>query len=106
MDLLFALALVVVAETCPDPADPCAGFREHDLSFSRESGGMARAEERSAPFFAVIVLSGKACEIAEKERLRIQKLFPKRKVFSSQRTAHFLLAWIIFSRLSQQRPQP
>jgi hypothetical protein len=84
MDLLFALALVVVAETCPDPADPCAGFREHDLSFSRESGGMARAEERSAPFFAVIVLSGKACEIAEKERLRIQKLFPKRKVFSSR----------------------
>jgi len=28
--------------------------------------------------------SGKACSIPEKERVRIQKLFPKRKVFSSR----------------------
>ena len=84
MDLLLALALVVVAETCPDPANACPGFREHDLSFSRESGGMARPEERSAPFYAVILASGKACSIPEKERVRIQNLFPKRKVFSSR----------------------
>ena len=78
------LALVVAAETCPDPASPCPGFREHDLSFTRETDGVARAEERSAPFFAVILASGKACSIPEKERVRIQKLFPKRKVFSSR----------------------
>ena len=78
------LALVVAAETCPDPASPCPGFREHDLSFTRETGGVARAEELSAPFFAVILESGKACSIPEKERVRIQKLFPKRKVFSSR----------------------
>jgi hypothetical protein len=84
MDLMLALALVVAAETCPDPASPCPGFREHDLSFMRETGGAARAEERSAPFFAVILVSGKACAIPEKERARIQKLFPKRKVFSSR----------------------
>jgi hypothetical protein len=84
MDLLLAFALVVAAETCPDPASPCPGFRPHDLSFVRETGGTARAEERSAPFFAVILVSGKECSIPEKERGRIQKLFPKRKVFSSR----------------------
>ena len=60
------------------------GLREHDLSFTRETGGAARAEERSASFFAVILVSAKACSIPEKERARIQKLFPKRKVFSSR----------------------
>ena len=84
MDLLLAFALVVAAQSCPDPASPCAGFREHDLSFTRETGGTARAEERSAPFFAVILVSAKACSIPEKERARVQKLFPKRKVFSSR----------------------
>jgi len=84
MDLLLAFALVVAAQTCPDPASPCPGFRGHDLSFMREAGGTARAEERSAPFFAVILVSGAACSIPEKERERIQKLFPKRKVFSSR----------------------
>jgi hypothetical protein len=84
MDLLLAFALVVAAQTCPDPASPCAGFREHDLSFTRETGGTARAEERSAPFFAVILVSAKACSIPQKERSRIQKIFQKRKVFSSR----------------------
>jgi hypothetical protein len=83
MDMRMVLALAV-AEICFDPAKPCPGFREHDLSFVREAGGVARAEERSAPFHAVILVSGPRCEISESERKQAQRLFPGRKVFSSR----------------------
>lgn len=90
-----ALVLTVLAATsgpkidrepavCPDPARPCAGFRAHDLSFPRQIDGMARAEERSAPFFAVILASGAKCAIPEAERRRAQAAFPARKVFSAR----------------------
>jgi len=84
MDLRLALLLVLAAQVCADPAQPCAGFREHDLSFARESTGTARAEEVSAAFFAVILKSAERCTIPEAERRRIQALFPTRKVFSSR----------------------
>jgi len=81
---LIALALLAAGEICPDPALPCAGFKEHDLSFARPGDGVPKAEEKSQPFFAVIVASAKPCGLAEKERVRIQALFPARKVFSSR----------------------
>ncbi len=84
MDMRLGLMLVIAAEVCGDPAQPCTGFREHDLSFARESTGTARAEEVSAAFFAVILKSAERCAIPEAERRRIQALFPARKVFSSR----------------------
>ncbi len=84
MDMRLGLMLVIAAEVCGDPAQPCAGFRDNDLSFARESTGTARAEEVSAAFFAVILKSAERCTIPEAERRRIQALFPKRKVFSSR----------------------
>jgi hypothetical protein len=84
MDLRIALLATAAAAICGDPAQPCAGFREHDLSFKRSSEPVARDEERSQPFFAVILVSGARCAIPESERRRIQGLFPSRKVFSSR----------------------
>jgi hypothetical protein len=84
MDLRIALVAATAAAICGDPAQPCAGFREHDLSFARSPAPLARDEERSQPFFAVIVVSGARCAIPESERRRIQALFPSRKVFSSR----------------------
>ena len=69
-------------DVCPDPEHPCAGFRTHDLSFDRTSnGGKPGAEERSAPFFAVILKSAPKCALGEAERRQAQALFPKKKVF-------------------------
>ena len=83
MDILIALLLATAAQVCPDPAKPCGGgFKEHDLPFPRATDGKPRGEEQSAPFHAVILQSAGACSIDEKERLRIQALFPGRKVFS------------------------
>ena len=84
MDARLGLMLVIAAEVCGDPAQPCAGFRDHDLSFARESSGTARIQEVSAAFFAVILESAERCAIPESERRRIQALFPTRKVFSSR----------------------
>ena len=82
MDLRIALLATAVAAICGDPGRPCPGFRDHDLSFTRSSVPMARDEERSPPFFAVILVSGERCTIPEAERRRVQALFPSRKVFS------------------------
>ena len=84
MAVFIAVLLAAAAEVCPDPAAPCAGFRDHDLSFKRESTGVARAEERSAAFFAVILASAAPCAIDEKSRLQAQSRFPGRKVFSAR----------------------
>lgn len=84
MHALIALAVVAAGAVCPDPARPCPGFRAHDISFARPADGLAKAEERSQPFFAVIVVSARPCSIAEAQRVRIQALFPARKVFSSR----------------------
>lgn len=43
------------AKVCPDPARPCRGFKAHDLSFPLTDDARARAEQRSEPFFAVIL---------------------------------------------------
>lgn len=71
-------------EPCAQPGRPCAGFHSHDLSFPLARDGVARAEERSATFLAVILRSGPRCSIPERERLRIQDLFGAHKVFSNR----------------------
>ncbi len=80
----FASALLLAAArgdgaqpagtVCPDPARPCPGFKAHDLSFVLPRGGTARAEDRSHPFFAVLLRSGPRCSITEEQRRAAQLL--------------------------------
>jgi hypothetical protein len=79
----FAAAVAAPA-ACADPAKPCPGFRPHDLSFPLPGDGVARAEVRSASFFAVILVSGAPCRVTERERAEAQALFPGSKVFSAR----------------------
>lgn len=65
-----------------DPARPCPGTKPHDVCFARPTDGVARDEFRSAPFYAVILRTAAPCTISERERLAVQALFPRRKVFS------------------------
>ena len=81
----FALAFVSAARAdaprvCFDPAHSCPGFKPNDLSFPLAQGA-ARAEQRSSPFFAVILKTTKRCAVSEAEAGGIQALFPGRKVF-------------------------
>ena len=69
---------------CGDPAKPCKGFKEHDLSFPLPQDGKARADAVSVPFFAVILVSSDKCTITEARRKQVQALFPGRKVFSNR----------------------
>ena len=82
--LALAMALAGQPAVCADPARPCPGFKAHDLSFPLPRDGKARAEVRSAPFYAVILKSGARCSITEGERLGTQKRFPESKVFSAR----------------------
>ena len=82
--ILVAAALAAGPAVCPDPANPCPGFRAHDLSFELKRDGVARAEQRSAAFFAVILASGKVCGFSERQRAEAQALFPGAKVFSTR----------------------
>ena len=88
----FALALAAYApaaraegpKVCFEPARPCAGFKANDLSFPLATNGKARAERRSAPFFAVILKTARRCAVKSAEADEIQALFPDRKVFYSR----------------------
>lgn len=75
-------------KVCPDPARPCPAvpaFRPNELSFSiTKKFEFDRGEDRSQPFYAVILRSAKLCSIKEEERLKVQALFPARKVFVHQ----------------------
>ncbi len=66
---------------CPDPAKPCAGFKANDLSFPLPDDGKARAEARSAPFFAVILRAAERCKLTPGQAKEVQSLFPRNKVF-------------------------
>jgi hypothetical protein len=78
--LLLALAAAgahaQTGRVCPNPSRPCAGFKAHDLSFVLPTGGVARAQATSQPFYAVILRSGRRCSIGEPARLQAQALFP------------------------------
>jgi len=77
--------VVTQGKVCPDPEHPCGEFKPYELSFDiKKKFDFDRAQDRSAPFFAVILKSGPLCGIPEPERLEAQKLFPGRKVFVHQ----------------------
>ena len=82
--LAAALAAEPATPVCADPARPCPGFKAHDLSFPLPRDGKARAEARSAPFYAVILRSAPRCRIAEAERTEAQRQFPDSKVFNAR----------------------
>jgi hypothetical protein len=68
----------------PDPSQPRAGFKPHELPFATPTDGVARAEFRSAPFFAVILKTAERCSLTEAERRQVQALFPANRVFSTR----------------------
>ena len=72
-------------KVCPDPSRPCPKFNPNELSFSiKQEFRFDRGQDRSQPFYAVILRSDKLCSIQEAERLKVQALFPARKVFVHQ----------------------
>jgi len=79
-----AQAQALQPQVCPDPARPCAGFRANDLSFALPDDGKARAEARSAPFFAVILRTAERCKLTPAQAREVQSLFPRNKVFYSR----------------------
>ena len=80
--LALAGAALAQGKIHPDPAQPRAGFKPHQLSFETPQDGVARDEFRSAPFYAVILKSAAPCSVKETERAEIQALFPSNKVFT------------------------
>ena len=66
----------------PDPTRPCPGARPHDICFATPQDGVARAEFRSVPFYAVILRTAAPCAVTERERLAAQARFPRNKVFA------------------------
>ncbi len=82
--VLLWFAGAAQAQVCPDPAKPCAGFKENDLSFVLPKDGVARDEVKSPPFWAVILRTADPCTIQDKERAAAQALFPRNKVFHTR----------------------
>lgn len=68
----------------PDPTSPCTreSVKPHELCFETPKDGIARAEFLSESFYAVILKTSEPCAITEEERLQVQALFPRSKVFS------------------------
>src|SRR5688500_8512487 len=78
--------VLVQGKPCPDPARPCglagSAFKPNELSFDAPvKFAFDRGEDRSQPFYAVILKSAALCSLPEKERERLQALFPRSKVF-------------------------
>lgn len=67
-----------------DPAQVPEGFQPHQLAFATPRDGVARAEYRSAPFYAVILKTATRCRVTEAERRAVQGLFASNKVFSTR----------------------
>ena len=80
--------VVQQGKVCPDPARPCRhspDFGANELSFAiKTKFGFDRGQDRSQPFYGVILRSDKLCSITEEERLKLQAMFPSRKVFVHQ----------------------
>ena len=85
--VLLMLLLPAVAKTqslCPNPEKPCGSFRPYELSFRIPRSNLARPEDRSAAFYAIILKSAAPCSIADEERKAAQADFPRNKVFISR----------------------
>jgi hypothetical protein len=65
-----------------EPGASCRGFKPHHLCFDLPADAVARAEYSSEPFYAVILKTTARCAFSERERLDVQALFPRSKVFA------------------------
>lgn len=76
---------VTQGEVCPDPQKPCVDverFKPNELSFRiAKKFDFDRGQDRSQPFYAVILKSGELCKLPDAERVAAQAQFPARKVF-------------------------
>jgi hypothetical protein len=85
---ILSLAVIAAAHAQgkvePDPANSCTGgdFKPHELCFQTPQDGIARAEFLSESFYAIVLKSAERCTITEDERIEVQTLFPRNKVFS------------------------
>ena len=68
----------------PDPAVVCENVKPHELCFAKPRDGVARAEYLSEPFYAILLKTAARCSVTEAERLAVQALFPRSKVFSTR----------------------
>jgi uncharacterized protein len=76
------LRVVTHGKVCADPDRPCSGFKPNELSFDIATPfKFDRGRDKSQPFYAVILKSAPLCSLADSERLRAQKVFPRAKVF-------------------------
>ena len=76
------LRVVTQGKVCADPDRPCSGFKANELSFDIGTPfSFDRGRDKSQPFYAVILKSAPLCSLADSERLRAQKVFPRAKVF-------------------------
>jgi uncharacterized protein len=74
--------VVLQGTVCADPDRPCAGFKANELSFRIATPfEFDRGRDKSQPFYAVILKSAPICSLADAERARAQKVFPRAKVF-------------------------
>jgi hypothetical protein len=78
---IHRVATPVEGRVFADPAKAPAGFKPHELAFATPKDGVARAEYRSVPFYAVILRTAARCSVKETERREVQRLFPANKVF-------------------------
>lgn len=69
---------------CHDPAKPCGTSKPYELPFRIPSSSLARTDDRSANFYAIILKTAARCSIADNERVSAQALFPRNKVFLSR----------------------
>jgi hypothetical protein len=70
---------------CPDPAHPCEGFRANELSFKiNKPFAFDRGRDKSTPFYAVLLRTAPLCSVTDAERVKVQALFPREKVFVHQ----------------------
>ena len=67
-----------------DPARAYAGFKPYELAFELPTDGIARAEFKSEPFYAVILETFPPCFDTEPARLRVQAMYPANKVFATR----------------------
>jgi len=82
--MLLSPAVAKTQSICPDPEKPCGSFKSYELSFRIPPGNKARAEDRSAAFYAIILKSAAPCSIADDQRKAAQADFPRNKVFISR----------------------
>lgn len=60
------------------------GFKDHELPFRIMAGEIAKPEDRSEEFWAVVLRSAAPCSISEDERVELQTYFQQHRVFMNR----------------------